>query len=601
MMSSSSFNCGLTIRGDPQKGSSRFFLAVIVVITALVVLLPLFFFPGLVNLYRLPKDCLLAILSAVLCWLWLLDNRRPAFPLFVPILSCLVFSGLSIINAVNPYEGACHLLDLLIGISLFWVITNYLNRGSILSLFKWIVITGAVVSLIGIIQTWGFDIPTLLQIAAPSSTFGNKNHAAQYILFVLPAAFYLLLSAPKSSWEWPYAFMAALVATYLVYTGTRATWGAAIIAFITLCFILSRCGFSPRQILSFNRRKWCFLSGIIIFVTVMSILPRHITPNFRAAPVLDRLQSMVKLETSRFGIWANTLAIFKDHPLLGVGRGNLQFVYPLYNHRVVRDTVFNAKTRVAEAHNDYIQLLAEVGFLGTVAFFWVLTMLANKYRLAIRKGIDPLLLAVGFALTAILAEAFWDFPFELSVSTAFFWIYAGMLWSLAGENSPESERPPMRRISGLGIITVLAIFITAGLVLSFMHLGAEFFYSRVIYSKVLTQKTAEKLDIAEKDLNRAIRLYPFDFKYYFSLSHLLLQRSRPREALQVNLRALSLDPHHINLLNNQGVIYARLGDIHKARKVLETAIEIYPDYALARRNLAKLLKKTESPVTEQLH
>ena len=42
---------------------------------------------------------------------------------------------------------------------------------------------------------------------------------------------------------------------------------------------------------------------------------------------------------------------------------------------------------------------------------------------------DLLLSGIVFALTAILAEAFWDFPFEHAVPTAFFWIYAGILWS----------------------------------------------------------------------------------------------------------------------------------------------------------------------------
>ncbi len=591
-MSSNQFNCGFIAPEETQKESSGVFLAAIGVVKALVVLLPLFYFPELIKIYRLPKETLLFFLSAVLCWLWLFGNRRSTFPLLIPILSCLAIGGLSLINVINPFEGVIHLLNLFIGVSLFWGVVNHLDRESILSTFRWIVITGTFVSLVGIVQAWGFDIPTVFQAARPASTFGNKNHAAQYLLFVLPTAFYLFLSAPKSSREWLYAFMTALIATYLVYTDTRAAWGAAIIAFITLCFILSRCGFSPRQLLSFNRRKWCLLSGIIIFVTAMNILPRHFTTNFSSPNVLIRLQSMAQLKQGRFPIWANTLSIFRDHPFLGVGKGNFQFVYPLYNRRVLKDNIFNDKTRVSEAHNDYAQLLAEVGLLGTIAFFWVLAALARIYWVAIKRGYDPPLLAVGFALTAILVEAFWDFPFELAASTAFFWIYAGMLWSLARKNSSATELPVLRRRSSSGIIALLAIFSTAAFILSAMHLSAEFFHSRAVYSKPLAQGNQKKIDLAEKDLKYATWIYPFDFQYYFSLNHLLLKEKRYHEALQAGLHGLSLDPYHINLLNNQGIIYARLGDVNKAIETFKAALEIYPEYRIARKNLETLLKKT---------
>jgi O-antigen ligase len=583
-MSSNQFNCGFIAPEETQEESSGVFLAAIGVIKVLVVLLPLFYFPGLIKIYRLPKETLLFFLSAVLCWLWLLGNRRSTFPLLVPIFSCFAIGGLSLINAINPFEGVIHLLNLFIGVSLFWGVANHLDRESIISTFRWIVITGTFVSLVGIVQAWGFDIPTVFQVVRPASTFGNKNHAAQYLLFVLPAAVYLFLSAPKSLREWLYAFMTALIATYLVYTNTRAAWGAAITAFIMLCFIRSRCGFSPRQILPSSRRKWCLLSGIIIFVTVMNILPSHFTTNFSSPNVLTRFQSMVQLKQDRFPIWANALSIFRDHPFLGVGKGNFQFVYPIYNRRIIKDNVFSDVTRVAEAHNDYAQLLVEVGLLGTIAFFWVLAVLARKCWMTIKRGHDPLLLAVGFALTAILVEAFWDFPFELATSTAFFWIYAGMLWSLA--------TPVLQRRSSSGIIALLAIFSTAVFILSAMHLSAEFFHSRAVYSKPLAQGNQKKIDLAEKDLKYATWIYPFDFQYYFSLAHLLLKEKRYHEALQASLHGLSLDPYHINLLNNQGVIYAKLGDVNKATEMFKAALEIYPEYRIARKNLETHLKKT---------
>ena len=102
-------------------------------ITALLILLPLIFFPGLISLYRLPKFTFLAFLTCVLCWLWLISlirrqSDRPAvFPLFLPLLSYLLISAASLFNAINPYEGANFLFLLISGVTLFWITANYID------------------------------------------------------------------------------------------------------------------------------------------------------------------------------------------------------------------------------------------------------------------------------------------------------------------------------------------------------------------------------------------------------------------------------------------------------------------------------------------
>jgi O-antigen ligase len=574
----------------------------------LVVLLPLFFFPNLIDLYRLPKETLLAFLTAVVSWLWLLnsmrqgDNERPILPLLLPVSLYLLITGLSLINALNPYGGSRHFLNLLVGITLFWIAVNHIDRVAVPALFRCIAIAGAIVSFVGIVQAWGVEIPRLFQVSPPSSTFGNKNMAAQYILFVLPIAFYLLLSASQRFPERCYAGLAAIISTYLVYTWTRAAWGGAAVSLLILWFCLRARGFTPEELLCLSKRKWALLGGIGLFVLSMNLLPAYFLtvwrPGWKAvsSTPIEHLGNILELERgasarTRFAIWANTLAIFKDNPFLGVGKGNFQFIYPLYNRNVVKDPSFSAEMKAAEAHNDYVQLLAEVGILGSAAFVLILVLVARRYWRSLKEKVDPSILAVGFALIAILLDAFWDFPFANPTPTAFFWIYAGLLWRLTQENSIETARAIPRGVAS-GIIAIFALSATLASILSFMHSRAEFYHSRGLFGRYQVETLEEKLDRTEEDFNQAIQLYPYDYRYHFWMAVLKMRQGKGPGALQANLRALSLHPYHINTLNNLGVIYVALGNIPKAIQAYEIALRIWPDYVDVRNNLGQIYEKT---------
>ena len=574
----------------------------------LVLVLPLFFFPNLFNLYRLPKETLLSFLTAVLSWLWLMssmrqrDPERPRLPLFIPLFLYLIFGGLSLINAINIYEGVRHFLNLALGITLFWIAANCIARESIALLFRWIAVAGGIVSFVGIIQTWGVEIPTLVQVATPSATFGNKNMAAQYLLFVLPVSLCLLLARSATlRQEASYAVLAAMISTYLVYTWTRAAWGATAVAPLILWFCLRARGFTPKKLLCLDKRKRALLGGIALFVLGMNLFPPYFLPGWRAgwktvAPsAREHLAAMVDLEHSptaqgRFGIWANSLAIFKDHPLLGAGIGNFQFVYPLYNRRIIRDSSFSADAKAGEAHNDYIQSLAETGLFGTAAFLVVLLLLGRKFLNGMKENLDPPLIAVALALTALLLESFWDFPFKLPVPSAFFWIYAGILWTLSREQSSSPPHGVPRRWA-LGIVALLAVGATAASILTFTHLRAEFYFSRGLAGEYQVRTIQERLDRTEKDFSQALHLYPYDHRYHHWMAILKMRTGRAHEALAANLRTLSLNPFDINALNNLGVIYTALGNAPKAAQAFETALRIWPDYANARNNLGILYEK----------
>ncbi|HEV7515731.1 MAG TPA: O-antigen ligase family protein, partial [Thermoanaerobaculia bacterium] len=72
----------------------------------------------------------------------------------------------------------------------------------------------------------------------------------------------------------------------------------------------------------------------------------------------------------RLMAWRNSLQVFHDHPVFGVGPNNMETVFPTYSDGVHRFHV---------SHNAYLELLAECGFPSVILFLLLLG--ATLYRL----------------------------------------------------------------------------------------------------------------------------------------------------------------------------------------------------------------------------
>ena len=580
-------------------------------IVALVLISPLVFFPSLINLYRLPKIAAISLLVTALTWIWLFlliqeKEQRAVFPLAIPISIYLGISVLSLTKAANPLEGIFSLSQETIYIFLFFIVVNYVRtREKIEILLQWAIPTAVIVSLIGIYQIFGGRIPTYMDIGSPGSTFGNKNTAAQYITLMLPFPYLFLIATTDRQKERLFAICAAVLTTYLLYTGTRAAWAGCIVAFLAILILLRlKKPFLEVEIRKLKGQIWnkrITLGCILIFVVAMNLIPSYVVPNWNVAgfssPV-SRFGTALELDQdtsflNRLALSANTLEIFKDHPLLGVGKGNWKITYPLYATRGIKDIGFAAELQPREAHNDYVQLLSETGLFGFLLFLWMLVLIGSRVWNSIPGKGDSrsllLILTLLFSVVALLMDAWLDFPFELPVSTGFFWLFAGLLWVSCEKNSPsdtasssaDSGLTPRRGTLAVGLICVLSILFTA------MHvsfLRAEFYGSRG--TLWFYESREGPWQPAEKDLKTAAYLNPTTHRYLYTLGLLYIWLGKYEEAIEANLRALKRHPFYINGYTNLGVAYASAGKITEAEQAWKRALEIWPDHNDARNNLA---------------
>ncbi|MGE5482446.1 MAG: O-antigen ligase family protein [Bacteroidota bacterium] len=165
---------------------------------------------------------------------------------------------------------------------------------------------------------------------------------------------------------------------------------------------------------TFSRGAWFgFLGGLVIFGLLNQGVRRWVLVAMAAiaavvaaaAPLRDRFISAFQLSASggRLYIWKGALAMFKDHPVFGVGAGVFMHVSARYAPPGDPYPV------AAYAHNLFQQVLAEFGVVGAAVFVAILgRVLYCAWKLA-RTG-KPLYQGLFAAFVGVLIHQQVDIP-----------------------------------------------------------------------------------------------------------------------------------------------------------------------------------------------
>jgi len=165
----------------------------------------------------------------------------------------------------------------------------------------------------------------------------------------------------------------------------------------------------------FDRKEKVFFSSCLILASVIILLA--------GSPVMGRFFSSFDLaegsNLGRLAIWQESWTVFKDSPILGVGLGN----YPLALD-------FNANYRSAvTSHNLYLDILAETGLVGLVAWVWFFySFFAGVIKKIKQRDKEIALLGAGLLGGGIyfLTHAFFETAIFNPTILAYLMIVAGL-------------------------------------------------------------------------------------------------------------------------------------------------------------------------------
>lgn len=143
--------------------------------------------------------------------------------------------------------------------------------------------------------------------------------------------------------------------------------------------------------------------------------------------------------TGRAHFWRVTLDVIRSYPLLGTGLGAFGVAYTRF------DTI-NPLLRLEQAHNDYLQLLADAGIVGgLLGLIFVVTLFrqglrrintGDKFRRGVALG------ALG-GCSGVLMHSFFEFALHAMANALLFLVLAALA-TIGHQVEEESVRQPQR-------------------------------------------------------------------------------------------------------------------------------------------------------------
>lgn len=210
--------------------------------------------------------------------------------------------------------------------------------------------------------------------------YGTFAHPNVFAFFLLTLIFLLSeqsIFSPTAFWQnrrllRNFIFCALII--LLLFTYTRAAWIGLIVFLLAIGIARSRC------------LLYALIAGLALFYLIFYPLNRWLIANYqyslRTLPLIERLTSRDEDSDSiawRLSLIQETAPIIRQRPFLGHGYGTFPLVWEA--NRGIQHFWDDS----AEAHNDYLRLLLELGAIGLTLYLITLSRLffisAKKYKL----------------------------------------------------------------------------------------------------------------------------------------------------------------------------------------------------------------------------
>jgi O-antigen ligase len=362
-------------------------------------------------------DLLLALIIAA----WLAQGlaRReitlPKAPLTVPMALLAGAMTVSLLAASSWREGLPEVAKWLQVLLLYLAVVAILPPQRIGWLIAGLLTAGVLQALLGIYQfmTQSGPEPFILlgRFMRAYGTFRQPNPYAGYLGLVAPLAISLAIWAwtaprPVASMIRPSLWLrlalplaAAVISLGLLLSWSRGGWIAFALSVLAILLALSR-----------RSAPTLIVAGGVVLALALVLGLSDLLP----APVVDRLAELqgylgmvdvrqVEVTDANFSVvervahWEAALAMWADHPWLGVGAGNYAVVYENY-------ALPRWYEPLGHAHNVYLNFAAEAGLLGLLAYLGL--WLAMGWQ-AVRTTVtsDRFVAALGAGVLGVLVHA----------------------------------------------------------------------------------------------------------------------------------------------------------------------------------------------------
>jgi O-antigen ligase len=416
--------------------------------------------------------CSWLIIALVAMWaIKIIVDRR--FELQLPVaavpIAALILLGLAQLATLGGAERRSLSLDidatrkvvLLLGLWLaaFLIAANFLKDRKRLNILSWFLSSyGLAMAVFALAQhfTWNglfYWVRPMGQLTAPFGPFINHNLFAGHmeLLAFIPAAM-ALAGAVRGPARFFFVFASAVMSLSIILSLSRGgaiSLGAGMIFLALMGGVVRNRGKEDESDYASRARKRpgsliFYLRSVIVVVAMAgvialgllwlgpdSVIDRATQGQLAGANNDSQAQTFYG---SRGWIWKDTWGMIRANPISGVGLGAYETAYPIY-------TTSDGSQKVSEAHNDYLQILADGGIIGALLALWFLWAICRMIFRGLQSQdrlLSSIALGGGAAIFAMLVHSFFDFNLQLPSNALLFLLHSAVVSNI-GAVSVESS------------------------------------------------------------------------------------------------------------------------------------------------------------------
>jgi len=570
-----------------KLGQPRCERILVYLIALFVFSMPLFIWPGAITEYGYGKSIFALIGIGLLIVLWagwsLLRNKwEIRFPwVSFPVIGLVIVSLASLFHATNGRVVIQSLILVIFFFLFYLVIANLVREKRDVTLILYSLLLSAFfASLYGLLQYLGVMRGTYggHGLGEVISTMGNRNYLGGFLAYLLfPSVILIVRLHSRVLRALAIVLLSFNFGTVMLIQQTGTAVGLIIgLVTFTIGMIILR----PIEPLKRNR---AWIITLLLFLALTFLIEAPSGPlNSVIGLSSDGSSWIGKLWSQNSGKirawdWWIGWEMFKDHPLVGVGLGNYKLNFIPYKAQFLstpRGESYDFYIeRAAQAHNEYVQTIAELGTFGIITLLALLVVIPLFLWIRLQGNpdesdrLDMLLLACG--IVVFLVHALVSFPAHLPASSLVLVVALALVSSPAyGARARVAvcvKRWPLRALVG---ITTAFCLMTG--VIAIRDVSANILFGRgkgqleqgYVYTSKETLLRSAALDFCPRQV-------------YYYLAIVNLKQGHDEEAMANLKKCLTrfvMENTYLNLAN----LAINLNDVESAREYVELLVASHP-------------------------
>ncbi len=354
-------------------------------------------------------------------------------PVLIPVLLLDITACISAFHAYNSYLSWQVLVRQIAYQMPFFLFIYYAKDIKMRTIIIIVTAVSIAASIYGILQFLHIISPPLDLWGKPNpaSTMGLTNFTTDYLVMVIPFMLTAFLTEHDEGYLKYGAYAGILLSVaYIVIGKNRAGWIAlsSSLSFYAIVFGI----YKVHKHADRTAKRLLLSTGIAVIVLMGGVIGFTKT----GTTLIQRGESIFSRDypsnAFRLLVWESTLKGIKDEPVFGVGIGNYPINIPLYEVSALKTTDWKELRYLNNAHNEYLQIIFELGIAGLLFFLWFLVEIFTTGAKGLKDSPDdPRGILWNAALlsgiVAALVTAFFTFNLENPASAMMFWVFAGLI------------------------------------------------------------------------------------------------------------------------------------------------------------------------------